>query len=371
MKTFLKSIQIEGFKSIRSSTLELRPLNVLIGANGAGKSNLISFFKVLNQIALGDFAFWTQQSAGGASSILHLGSKVTTNLGATLSFMHDQELLEYQFEMVHAPASDAFVFRSDGFNFTNKLGKLNNVQFTVGEKESQLRPVGFGKDETSLKARILRDILASIRPYQFDDTSENARIKQTGTLDDDVFLRSDGANLAAVLYKLKNTHPRHYQRIVDTIRLSTPFFKDFVLEPNSSHIRLRYLEMGSEMIFGVHQMSDGTLRFIALLTLLLQPLEQLPHLIVIDEPELGLHPHALETLLAVIRSISAQRQIIIATQSVSLVDRLEPDEIIVVERQNLETQFKHLDTNRLKKWLENYSLGELWEKNVLGGRPTR
>ncbi len=363
MTTFLKSIQIEGFKSIRSSTLELRPLNVLIGANGAGKSNFISFFKMLNQIANGDFAFWVQKS-GGASSLLHMGAKNTSKISTLLTYQIDEAELNYRFVIDHVLANDGFIFENEHSWYKTQ----ERPYIMVNSTESSLLNAAVNNDQVGLQ---IRKLLLENRPYQFHDTSDTAYMKLTGTLDDDVFLRSDAGNLAAVLYKLKNHYPKHYKHILKTIQLTAPFFKDFVLEPNGHSIRLRYSEFGSDIVYGAHQISDGTLRFMALMTLLLQPLEQMPSVILIDEPELGLHPHALEVLLSIMRRVSTNRQIIVSTQSVSLVDRLEPEEVIVVERQNNESQFKRLDTQSLETWLEDYSLGELWEKNVFGGRPSR
>ncbi len=371
MKTFLKRIQIEGFKSIRSSTIQLRPLNVLIGANGAGKSNFISFFKFLNQITSGDLGYWINTFAGGANSILHLGGKVTSKVKSSLHFQGNGNLFTYNFLLSHAPATDGFVFSEEQIIYRADTTKVEQkIPFKAGDSESKLRIIAFSKNEAGIKAREVRDFLAGIRPYQFQDTSENARVKQTTSVDDNLFLKSDAGNLASVLLLIKTQYPMHYQRIITTIRLSAPFFRDFVLEPNGQNIRLRYSEFGSDTTYGAHQISDGTLRFMALMTLLLQPLERMPSVIIIDEPELGLHPHALETLLSVMRSVSENRQIIVSTQSVALVDRLEPEEVIVAERQGSETVFKRLESEQLESWLEDYSLGELWEKNVFGGRPS-
>ena len=197
-------------------------------------------------------------------------------------------------------------------------------------------------------------------------------MKQHSSIDDSVSLKGDAGNLASVLLELKNNYPKNYDQIVRTIRLSAPFFNDFVLEPTPARmVLLRYSEFGSDTVFGVHQLSDGTLRFMALITLLLQPSERMPSVIIIDEPELGLHPHAIETLLSVMRSVSQEHQIIFATQSTALIDRLEPEEVIVAERHEFETTFKRLDSVALGEWLEDYSLGELWDKNVIGGRPSR
>ncbi len=369
MTTFLKSIQIEGFKSIRSSTLELRPLNVLIGANGAGKSNFISFFKMLNHMMTDSLGLWVGRY-GGASSILHLGAKATSTIQAKLEYETDKSINTYDFRLAHIPAGDSLLFTHEqvGVQYPAHLPKT--FFLGVGHKEAVLGSSANVDEKAIPITRFVGGLLKQTRAFQFHDTSDTAYMKLMAGIDDNVSLKSDGGNLAAILYRLKINFPNHYSKIVRTIRLSAPFFNDFVLEPTGNSIILRYIEFSSETVYGAHQLSDGTLRLMALLTLLLQPIEFLPNTILIDEPELGLHPHALETVLSVMRSIVGEKQIIIATQSVSIVDRLEPEDIIVAQRHGSETQFNRLDATKLESWLEEYSLGELWEKNVLGGRPS-
>ena len=206
--------------------------------------------------------------------------------------------------------------------------------------------------------------------YHFHDTSESARIKQTGDIADNQVLRPDASNLAAFLFLLKEKHPDHYAGIVDRIRMVAPFFDDFLLRPqplNEEKIRLEWKERGSDAYFNAHALSDGTLRFICLATLLLQP--SLPSIVLLDEPELGLHPYAIAVLADLLRDAATKTQVVASTQSVSLVNQFEPKDVIVVEREGPETTFRRLDQADMAQWLEEYTLGELWEKNVLGGRP--
>lgn len=134
-------------------------------------------------------------------------------------------------------------------------------------------------------------------------------------------------------------------------------------------IALRWREAGHDEDFNCHQLSDGSLRFIALATLLLQPESNLPAIVIIDEPELGLHPYAITLLASMIHHASQYRQVIVATQSPALLDHFQPDDVIVVERPGRETEFKRLEPAALAEWLEEYTLSELWDKNVFGGRP--
>lgn len=219
-----------------------------------------------------------------------------------------------------------------------------------------------------------RLISASLRRWpvhQFSDTSSTSRIRNKWSVDDGVRLKEDAANLAPFLYRLQEYQPKYYQRIVETIRLILPFFADFELQPEFDSILPRWLERGTDRVFGVSQAADGMLRAMALVALLRQPEEDLPDILILDEPELGLHPYAIELLGAMQRSVSHHVQVIVATQSVSLVDRFEPDDIVVVDRVGRESIFRRLKDADLAEWREDYTLSELWEKNVLGGRPGR
>lgn len=212
--------------------------------------------------------------------------------------------------------------------------------------------------------------------FQFHDTSKEAKIRNSGYINDADFLRSDGGNLAAFLYAMKQQKDgeKYYRRIVRYIQMAMPQFKDFVLNPsprNDNYIMLNWIENDSEYLFGSHQISDGSLRFMALATLLLQPPKTLPKVIILDEPELGLHPSAISILTGMVRTASQHSQILLATQSTRLIDEFETDDIVIVERSDNEkcSTYKKLDERKLSEWLERYSMSELWEKNVIGGRP--
>jgi predicted ATPase len=216
--------------------------------------------------------------------------------------------------------------------------------------------------------------MKGIRTYQFHDTSDTAKIKTQGYISDSKYLRSDAGNLAAFLYALSRNEKKYYDRIVRHIKKVMPQFKDFDLVPgtsNSKNVMLNWYDTYGETLFGPHQISDGSLRFMALAALLLQPPSMIPNIIVIDEPELGLHPAAIAELAGMIKMASKHSQIIVATQSTRLVDEFSIDNIMVVERDELkhETVFKRLDEKQFTQWLDRYSVSELWEKNVLGGQP--
>lgn len=370
----LKRLTLKGFKSIREMDLELGDLNVLIGPNGAGKSNLFAFFRMLGAIREQRLQLFVG-TQGGASAILHYGRKRTAELEGKLFYASDLGELTYAFHLAGA-APDDLIFAHEELTDAS----IEEAR-TEDKRRGDLRN-GSGRREASSffpgprsqqEERLVR-ATGALSCYHFHDTSPEAPIKQGCPLNDNRRLRDNGGNLAAFLYMLKTAHRDRYERIRETISLAAPFFDDFVLEPdalNSSSIHLEWRERGSDMAFFAHQLSDGMLRFIALTAALLQPeLPDRPEIILIDEPELGLHPYAITLLAAMMRAASQTAQIVVATQSVTLLDSLaETEEVVVVERAGGQSIFRRLDPAALETWLEAYSLGELWEKNVLGGRP--
>lgn len=361
-KLMLQRLTLSGFKTIRRLDLEFGAMNVLIGPNGAGKSNLLSFFRLLSRMmsSLGDLQLYIAKS-GGANSLLYGGAAVTPQIETRLLFSQDTG--EYRFGLSHA-APDTFVFAEE------KLRREEgaSLDFGAGHRETNLFWWAEGAEPASAP-RIVWDFLLDCVVHQFHNTSETARIRQRWSVIDNRSLKEDAANLAPLLLRLREQHPAHYRRITDTLRQIAPFFADFVLEPEGDSILLRWRELGNDMVLGPHQASDGMLRAMALVTLLLQPKDELPAIIIVDEPELGLHPRAISILAGLFLGASTDTQVIVATQSPVLLDHFEPEQVIVAEREGAESVFRRLDRERLDAWLEEYTLSELWDKNVLGGRP--
>jgi predicted ATPase len=355
----LSRIELLGYKSIKECTLELGNLNIFIGANGAGKSNFISFFKLISQILLKELQLYVGRS-GGPDALLHYGRKETEVISTKLYFGNNG----YFFNL-EATQDNRLMFRRESFywnmNGENLLG--------IGHFES-LAESGTG---TGIDRNVLPP-MKSWQIYHFHDTSDTAKVKQLHGFNDNLFLRQDASNLAAYLFYLKSSFPIDYKRIVTTIQLVAPFFGDFILRAspaNHEKIELEWTEAGHDIPFKAHELSDGTLRFICLATVLLQPDELMPSTILIDEPELGLHPYAITVLASLIHSASADHQIIVSTQSVELINEFEVEDLVVVDRVNGASTFNRLNEKELIQWLDEYSLGELWKKNLLGGRPSK
>ena len=347
----LDYITIRGFKSIASvEKLAIKPINLVIGANGSGKSNFIGAFEFLRAINEGMLATYVT-TAGGAEKVLHFGSKNTERIDIELSFPRDFS----QYSICLRPtAADGLFIDTD------------NIRGQEDQEEAVNRPTRENVREW------VKNHLGLWRIYHLQDTGRSSLMRKTSAIDDNRFLRSDGGNLPAFLYILREKHQDSYNLIVRTIRQVAPFFQDFQLAPllkNLETIKLQWCHKNSDQYFDASSLSDGTLRFIALATLFLQPAELRPSLILVDEPELGLHPYALELLASLIRQASITSQVIVSTQSSLFLDHFSPEDVIVAERVDDATQLTRLDPDRLAKWLEDYSLGQLWEKNEFGGRP--
>lgn len=365
----LTNITLSGYKSIEHMSLDLGPLNVLIGPNGAGKSNFVSFFKLLNEMMGGRLQDFIGTS-GGADSLLFYGKKTTPSVEAVLTFKTESGENKYSLRLAHA-AGETFIFTDETVEFRREGHPGTPVPRSLGAGHRETR-LHEETEEGDLTARSIRYLLNNCRVFQFHDTSDTSKMRGSVYIHENRFLRSDAGNIAAILYKLRETEERVYHVIIQTIRQVVPRFDDFVLEPmklNVNNMLLNWHEKDSDVTFGPHQFSDGSLRAMALITLLLQPRADLPSVIVIDEPELGLHPHAMVVVASLIKAAACHCQIVIATQSTCLLDQFEAEDVIVVDRDDRKSVFKRLTEEDLTEWLEEYSLSELWEKNVLGGGP--
>ena len=360
-------ITIRGFKCLaRIEHLSLRQINVLIGANGSGKSNFIESFALLRAIANGGLRRYVGK-AGGADGLLHFGRKTTDHI-VIHCFLGDALLL-YEVELSPSQSDDLYISSevattheadSKGQHFVTRH-TLRNVETGINDLT-----------DNNLTIKLERVHLDNLRVYHFNDSSWLSPMKKTADVHDNRYLHADGSNLAAFLYLVKLRHSRSYKSIRSAIRLAAPFFDDFHLAPalvNENTIRLRWKHRGSDVLSDVSSLSDGTLRFIAIATLLLLPEALRPPIIIIDEPELGLHPVAINLLAELVKSASIETQIILATQSPALLDYFDPEDVLVADRKHGATTISRLDSEELEDWLEDYSLSQLWENNEFGGRP--
>lgn len=358
----IDKLSIRGFKSLQDVELKLGKLNVLIGPNGAGKSNLISYFDMLRRMVEEDLQVWTGQQ-DGADRVLTFGSKTTPQLESFIQFGANA----FQFALTRSRA-DRFVFASELLVMPGR--DRQSYSLGRGHNEAKLKSMTRPPDEPPRQADYCYRSISSWQVYHFHDSGRDARMKKTYGLHDNFALRHDAANLAAYLFKLQHRHAHVYRDIVETIQLALPFFRDFVLKPEENelgnrNIRLMWRNQHDYEPFLADQLSDGSLRFICLVVALKQP--EAPRTIIFDEPELGLHPYAIHLLGALLRSASKRMQVIVATQSSLLLDEIDVDDLIVVELQNGVSAFRRLEVEKFEEWLKDFSVGELWFKNVLGG----
>jgi predicted ATPase len=355
------SLTVAGYKSIRElRDFKLNNLNVLIGANGAGKSNLINLFRLLNEMYEQQLQLYVQKQ-GGPDALLHFERGTTERLHAEFYFSANG----YEFDLV--PTTDNRLI------FEHEISKFQGVYYNT----HPIASLGTGHAESKLKeakdkySPYVRDSVSNWRVYHFHDTSDTAKVKRPHATNVNLRLLIDAANLAPYLRMLKNDHEAEYQRIVETIRLVLPFFDDFVHRPGEpENVELEWVQKGKpDTPFKAHMLSDGSLRFICLVTLLLQPISLLPDTILIDEPELGLHPYAITVLVDIFKQVAEDRQLIVSTQSVELVNELSPEDVIVVDQEDGASTFKRYTEEELSGWLEEYAMGEIWKRNILGGRP--
>lgn len=359
----LEKLTIRNFKSIRDQTLELGRLNVFIGGNGAGKSNLIQAFRFLREISQKNLAGYSL--ARGADALLYHGKKRSKFVELFVEFGEGNLSNAYRVKLTPSDEG-SLVVASETICFHDKSQYEVPMEESInqGSKESVL------ESSSSRMARYVRSDLDTYQVYHFHDTSETAAVKDTCDLDDNRFLRPQAENLAAFLYWMQQKHPDHAATIEATLRQIAPFFERLQLAPselNEKRIRLEWKEKGSDAYFNASALSDGTLRFLCLATLLLQP--RLPAVVLVDEPELGLHPAAVTLLADMLASAATRTQILVATQSVTLVNQVDKDVVWTVDRTDNQSVFTHLKGADISQWLEGYALGELWEKNVLGARP--
>jgi predicted ATPase len=361
----IRSVTIEGFRSLKNiQNLELPQLTVLIGANGAGKSTLIRFFEMLSWMLksrnLQEFVL----RHGGGDDQFFMGARKTPRIHAELCLETSSGQNDYRFDLVHLAAGDAVMLMNEAYRYSayGKPSKGNWTELGLVGKESSLF------EKATKTSQTIVNLLRQCSTYQFHDTSINAAIHNRWDVTESFRLRSDGGNLAAVLLDLRNTDSKRYELIGKQIARVLPAFKEFVLVEEAGKVLLRWMGRQSDKVFGSHLTSDGSLRLFCLLTLLNLPPDRLPDVMFFDEPELGLHPHAITLVAEMFKRLSKKRQIFIATQSPYLVDCFELENIVVASANNGETVLRSLPRAQYQEWLDDeYQLSDIWLKQTVGG----
>ena len=357
----LNKLTIKGFKSIYELVdFNLFNLNVLIGGNGVGKSNFVEFFRMLNAMMKPDGL--KQFVDENADTFLYGGQQLTKQIEVKLKFGENG----YSFSL--APTQDGrFLINNEArYYMDQQRGSSCSGNFDpvlLKDKHNS------GLTATHGVPWHIYQAINSWQIYHFHDTSSHSGMRNYRDQAHNELLLTDASNVAPFLLRLREEHNSKYREIIDAIQLVIPFFSDFILAPNKHEkLRLNWRQKGlNDYPMRPSQLSDGSIRFICLATALLQP--NPPSTIIIDEPELGLHPQAITILAELIKSASKRTQIIVSTQSPALIDNFSIEDIIVANRDNGATSFKRLDGNNFTAWLENYSVGELWTKNVITGGP--
>lgn len=346
----LEKINIKGFKSIKDETIDIKPINILIGANGAGKSNFISFFEFLHNLYEQKLEEYVALR-GGTNKFLFQGEKITNEISVRLF------LGKYAYSFTVKNGEDNFIFSNEDMWYLVANTSINNYT-----KKAQIKNF----DTELHRGGNINNFIRSIKKYHFHDTGKNSPFTQLShTENDSYFLYEKGENLAAFLFEISKNQPKNYKRIIKTIQSIAPYFSDFYFQANKEgYIRLQWQSKYNSIIYGANDFSDGTLRFIALTVLFLQA--NVPNVVIIDEPELGLHPFAIAKLAGMIKSVAAQnKQVILATQSADLVNHFEPENVLTVDQINGESKFTRLSSEKLEHWLETYAIGDLWQQNII------
>ena len=369
----IESVHVRGFRSLADFRVaDLPNVTVMIGPNGSGKSNFLRFFEMMGWMLmaprrLARFVRWQ----GGADDQLFGGHARTERIEADIALRTSVGRADYRFSLAH---TNPDLLEFDDERFRLRSGEPPNdspwQELGSGHPEAKMLEARSADDNgVGSAATAIVETLRSCSSYQFHDTSDRSPIKKTWDASDWGRLRGDGGNLAAVLHFLEQNDVRRYESICYHVNRVLPVFDRFSLEERHDRVILRWKVKSSNKIYGAHLASDGSLRLFALVTLLNLPLDLLPRVILLDEPELGLHPAAISLIGGMIRSLASRRQIIVATQSSLLVDVFELDQLFVLDLDGDATTVQRMKSDDYREWLEEYSTGQLWEKNLLGGYP--
>ena len=359
----LDKLTIRGFKSIRDlDEFKLKKLNIFVGANGAGKSNFISFFRMLQSVIEGNLSDYVQDN-GGIGDLLYNGRKTTKKMEFVTRFGSRG----YRFS-IKPGAGERFAITDEARYYNEGSSGWWDLG-SSGDSSSLLVKEAKGTSPDSKNSLPVYTAIGSWKIYHLHDTSLTAPMRHAEIVEDNKSLRYDAANIAPFLLRLRNEKHAFYDEILNACRLVSPYFDDFLLDEQQfgpkTKVALSWKAKGSDYPMQPYHLSDGSVRFICLATALLQP--DPPSTIIIDEPELGLHPEAIRLLGELIQDAAKRTQIIVATQSPLLLDQFSIEDVVVVNRKEGQSTFERLKRSDFDQWLNDYSVGELWTKNVIQG----
>jgi predicted ATPase len=375
------SIKIEGFRRLFSVELEMRNLTVMIGANGVGKTTVLEVFSLLAASAKGQLL---QQVGGGLVGMLtrdkadHLAIFINMSVpqhaplryrfsivptrGASYEITHET-LTQKNDPLAPEPFKHIESHRTSIRYFNSQTLKLESPKWEHSYFETSLSqvPKMYQQPET------LRKHLASCTFYGALDVSPRSPVRLPQEMRPAKLPGANGEDLVTCLYDLRETDADRFEIVEDTLAAAFPDFEKLAFPPVAAgKLSMTWKDKNFSKPIYVHELSEGTLRFLWLVALLQS--RELTAVTLIDEPEVSLHPELLKLLADLMREASNRTQLIVATHSDRLIRFLKPEEVLVCDVEDGLMGVKWGDEFNLEKWLAEYSLDELWAMNILGGR---
>ena len=366
----LKSLAVSNFRSLADARLPLHDLNVIVGPNGSGKTALLEVLHMVHCASQRELSKFLDER-GGFQAVLHRTNgrvhDALMQIRIEFDAQSEQKSLDPDtFVMTLADQTVGYVVREA------LLEKLT----PKGNREGALRLHGGPDTATELAyfavggdaSPPIMKFLAGIRLYGALDVGPRSIVRLPQTLTPAQAPGPNGEHLYSALYNLRISAPEIFERLTVLLQQSFPGFKRLELPVvGAGQVTLAWYERDSNTPFYANQLSEGTLRYLWLVTILLTP--QRPPLLLLDEPELSLHPALLRLLAALLQDAALTTQIVVATQSSDLIGWLMPEEVLIADKEDGKTLFTWAADLDLKAWLDEYTLRDLWLMGNLGGRP--